>query len=281
MFSTTIPFVKMHGLGNDFIIFDTRAAPFKMTKERAKAVADRRLGVGCDQLILIEQSQSTNADVFMRIYNSDGGEAGACGNATRCVADYIMRDTSRHSLTIHTVAGFLSTRWVEQGVITVNMGPAKLEWRDIPLAEERDTLNVGIQLPPLSNPVAVSMGNPHAVFFVENVEQLDLEVLGSRLEHHPIFPERANISVASIVGKDEIRLRVFERGAGITPACGTGACAAGVASARRGLTSREVTVHMDGGPLSIEWLENGEVLMTGPVTTVFHGYLRTNVLPEA
>lgn len=265
-----IPFIKMHGLGNDFVVFDGRARALALDAALARAIADRHTGVGCDQLIVMEQPRSDGADVFMRIRNADGGEVEACGNATRCIAKAVMRETGRGRVVIETEAGLLEAT-ASGGAVTVDMGPARTSWREIPLAVECDTLHVPLALRPLADPVSTSMGNPHATFFVPDAEAVDLARLGPELEHHRIFPERANIGVAQITGKDRIRLRVWERGAGITPACGTGACAAVVASARRGLTGRKATVVADGGPLEIEWRQDGHVLMTGPAAISFTG----------
>ncbi|WP_085901963.1 diaminopimelate epimerase [Kiloniella majae] len=271
-------FVKMHGLGNDFVVIDARKEAFTPTEDQSRLIADRRFGIGCDQFIVIEKSQNPDANAFMRIKNADGSEVGACGNATRCIASILMSETGQDTVTVETLAGLLQVSKEKNGLITANMGPALLDWKDIPLSEERDTLNTGIKLPPLRNPVCVNMGNPHAVFFVEDAEAIELEALGPRLEHHPLFPERANISVASLIGENHIRLRVFERGVGITSACGSGACAAAVAAARRGLTDRQVQVDLDGGPLYIHWQENGTVLMTGPVSKAFEGHIAPELL---
>ncbi|MCZ4282397.1 diaminopimelate epimerase [Kiloniella laminariae] len=274
-------FIKMHGLGNDFVVIDARQEPFNPTEKQSRLIADRRFGIGCDQFIIIEPAVHQDADIFMRIRNADGGEVGACGNATRCIASLIMQETARDHVTIETLAGLLHARQSHKNLVTVDMGPARLEWQEIPLAEERDTLNIGIKLPPLKNPVGVNMGNPHAVFFVEDAEAIELDALGPRLEHHPLFPERANIGVATLIGKNHLRLRVFERGVGITSACGTGACAAAVAAARRGLTDREVQVDLDGGSLHINWLDSGQVLMTGPVSIAFRGEIAPELLNES
>lgn len=267
------PFIKMHGLGNDFVVVDARAEPFPLTDALAQAIADRREGVGCDQLLILEPPTNGSADVFMRIRNHDGGEVGACGNGTRCVASLVMGELGREAIVIETAAGLLKAKSAGPGQVTVDMGAARLDWQDIPLAEERDTLHLAIGNGPLADPVGVNMGNPHAVFFVEDVESLPLEELGPPLEHHALFPERANIGAAQVIGPDRLRLRVWERGAGLTRACGTGACAAAVAAARRGLTGRKVEVVLDGGSLTLEWLDNGHVEMTGPVATAFHGEL--------
>jgi diaminopimelate epimerase len=277
------PFIKMHGLGNDFVVVDARRQPFPLTDASAKAIADRREGVGCDQLLILEPPTNGKADVFMRIRNHDGGEVGACGNGTRCVASLVMGEAGRDAIVIETAAGLLRAKAAGPDRITVDMGEARLDWRDIPLGpvegEERDTLHLGIENGPLKDPVGVNMGNPHAVFFVEDVESLPLEELGPPLEHHPLFPERANIGAAQVIGKDRLRLRVWERGAGLTRACGTGACAAAVAAARRGLTGRRVEIVLDGGTLTVEWLANGHVEMTGPVATSFHGELNGTLAP--
>ncbi|MGD1880251.1 MAG: diaminopimelate epimerase [Kiloniellaceae bacterium] len=267
------PFIKMHGLGNDFVVVDARAEPFALTDAMAQAIADRREGVGCDQMLILEPPTNGSADVFMRIRNNDGGEVGACGNGTRCVAALVMGETGRDSIVIETSAGLLHAKAAGPERITVDMGEARLDWREIPLSEERDTLHLGISNGPLQDPVGVNMGNPHAVFFVENVESLPLADLGPSLEHHALFPERANIGAAEVIGPDKLRLRVWERGVGETRACGTGACAAAVAAARRGLTGRKVEVVLTGGSLIIDWLDNGHVEMTGPVATAFTGEL--------
>ena len=271
-------FIKMHGLGNDFVVLDTRASSLKLGDDAARAIADRHHGVGCDQLILIEPPRDAGADAFMTIRNADGGEVEACGNATRCVATLLMREKSADRVVVETVAGLLPARCADGGRIAVDMGLARDFWRDIPLAREADTLHVPIECGLLADPVAVNIGNPHAVFFVGDTEAVDLAGLGPKLEHHAMFPERANIGVAELQSPDRIRLRVWERGVGITRACGSGACAALVAAARRGLTKRRAEVELDGGPLEIEWLEDGHVLMTGPVATSFSGVLDPSLL---
>ena len=270
-------FIKMHGLGNDFVVVDARESPFPLSEEAARGIADRRTGIGCDQIVVLEPPRNGTADVFLRFRNADGGEVGACGNGTRCAAALIMRESGRPGIAVQTNAGLLAAEDAGDGLVAVDMGEARTDWRDIPLAREQDTLHVDLALGPLSDPVAVNMGNPHAVFFVADAEAIDLATLGPTLEHDPLFPERANIGVAQVTGADALRLRVWERGTGITQACGSGACAAAVAAARRDLTGRRVTVTLDGGPLDIEWRENGHVRMTGPVSTAFTG----TVDPEA
>jgi len=273
------PFLKMHGLGNDFVVLDARQAPFDLTPERRRAIADRRLGVGCDQLIVLEKPTDRNADVFMRIYNPDGGEAGACGNATRCVAALLAAETGCATVMIQTNAGGLAAELLPDGRVAVDMGPARLGWQDIPLAGPADTLHLDLADGPVADPAACSMGNPHATFFVDDLAAVPVAAIGSRLEHAAVFPDRANIGFAQVLASDRIRLRVWERGAGLTRACGSGACAALVNAARRGLTGRHAVVVVDGGELQIEWRDDGRVLMTGPVATSFRGTLPLDALP--
>ncbi len=264
-------FIKMHGLGNDFVVVDAREVPFVLDERAARALADRREGVGCDQIVVLEPPRNGRAEVFLRFWNSDGSEADACGNGTRCAASLVMAESGRSAIAIETAAGLLGAEAAGPGRVTVDMGAARLDWQDIPLARAQDTLHLALEREGLRDPVAVNMGNPHAVFFVDDAAAVDLARLGPELEHDPLFPERANIGIAQVTGPDRLRLRVWERGAGITRACGTGACAAAVAAARRGLTGRRVTVTLDGGPLDIEWRADGHVLMTGPVATAFVG----------
>jgi diaminopimelate epimerase len=274
-------FVKMHGCGNDFVVLDARAAPLGITPARAAALADRRHGIGCDQLIIIEPApEGSNADAFMRIRNPDGAEAGACGNATRCVVETLARETGRRHQVIRTVAGNLPSDLLDDGRVTVDMGPAGLNWTDVPLARRMDTLHLDLALGTVADPAACSMGNPHATFFVDEVEALAIDTLGPALEYNELFPERANIGFAEVQTSDRIRLRVWERGAGLTLACGSGACAALVNAHRRGLTARRATVVVDGGALDIEWREDGHVLMTGPVATAFTGRVDLAAYPS-
>ena len=260
-------FTKMHGLGNDFVVLDTRGAPLPpVTAALARALADRRTGIGCDQLIVLEESPT--ADFRMRIYNADGGEVEACGNATRAVA--ILHGSPAH---IETAGGVLAVQPGDGGA-AVDMGEPRFEWDAIPLAYAMDTVSLPVGWEELEQPAAVNVGNPHAVFFVDNCDVVDLETLGPLIEHDPLFPERVNVDVATVDNKVEIRLRVWERGAGLTKACGTGACAALVACARRGLTNRAATVIVDGGELFIDWREGDDhVLMTGPVEVETTGVL--------
>jgi diaminopimelate epimerase len=273
-------FLKMHGCGNDFVVFDERGGPLGLTRVRAAAIADRRTGVGCDQFIAIEPAPAgSNADAFMRIRNPDGNEAGACGNATRCVVDLLARETGRRIQVIRTVAGNLPSEALPDGRVRVDMGRASLDWSDIPLARPMDTLHLDLAAGPVADPAALSMGNPHATFFVEDVARVPIAEIGPRLEHDALFPARANIGFAQIMAPDRIRLRVWERGAGLTLACGSGACAALVNAHRRGLTGRRAVVAVDGGELEIEWLDNGHVLMTGPVATSFVGEIDLAAYP--
>ena len=275
-----VPFRKMHGCGNDFVVVDERAGRLGFTAARAAALADRRTGIGCDQFIAIEAPPpGCGAHVFMRIRNPDGSEAGACGNATRCVAHVLFAETGRPRQVIRTNAGNLATTVLPDGSVQVDMGPALLDWPEIPLAQPMDTLHLDLACGPVADPAAASMGNPHATFFVPDLAALPVEQLGPALEHDPLFPQRANIGFAQILAPDRIRLRVWERGAGLTPACGSGACAALVNAHRRGLADRNAAVVMDGGELAIAWREDGHVLMTGPVATAFIGEIELEAYP--
>jgi diaminopimelate epimerase len=271
-------FHKMHGLGNDFVVLDRRSGRLSLAPAQLRRIADRRLGVGCDQILAIEPSARGHA--FMRVYNADGGEVGACGNGTRCIARLLMEELGVREVVVETAAGLLSVRADALGY-TADMGPPRLGWDEIPLARPMDTLALDLALGPLERPVAVSMGNPHAVFFVEDVEAIALAELGPALEHHPLFPERANIGVAEVRDPRTIRLRVWERGVGITAACGTAACAALVAAARRGLTGRAAEVRLDGGSLRVVWSERDRVLMTGPAALCCSGELAPELLAAA
>jgi diaminopimelate epimerase len=271
-------FIKMHGLGNDFVVLDARDRALAIDAAAARAIADRHRGVGCDQLVLIERAQRDGAAAFMRIRNADGGEAEACGNAARCVAALLMHESGARAVTIDTAAGLVAAAAGDDGAVTVDMGAPRLDWRDIPLARAEDKLHVALAAGPLGDAVCTSMGNPHATFFVADADAIDLAALGPRLEHDPLFPARANIGVAQVLAPDRIRLRVWERGAGITPACGTGACAALVAANRRGLAGRRAAIRADGGALVVEWRADGRVMMTGPVAVSFRGTLDPSLL---
>jgi len=274
----TTPFLKMHGLGNDFVVLDARTAALDLTPERRRVIADRRLGVGCDQLIVLEPPTEREADVFMRIYNPDGGEAQACGNATRCVASVVMDERKTDLVTVQTVAGLLESQKTGVGsnglpVISVDMGPARLDWREIPVREACDTNHMPVGIGPLQDPVGTNMGNPHATFFVDDMAAIPFVELGPQLERHPFFPERANIGLAQMIGENKLKLLVWERGTGFTLACGSGACAAGVAAARRGLSGRKVEIVVEHGTLTIEWLRDNHVMMTGGISLAYKGEL--------
>jgi diaminopimelate epimerase len=270
-----LDFWKMQGLGNDFVILDRRSGKLSLSPLQIRRIADRRRGVGCDQLLCLEPSE--RADVFMRVYNADGTEVGACGNGTRAVARLVMEEQGGGRAAIETAAGVLD---VSAGVMgySVDMGRPRFGWDEIPLARPMDTLALDLARGPLAAPVALNIGNPHAVFFVEDAEAVPLAELGPVLETDPLFPERANIGVAEVQGRRSIRLRVWERGAGLTQACGSGACAALVAAVRRDLTERAAEVILDGGTLRIAWNEAERVLMTGPASHSFKGRLDPELL---
>jgi diaminopimelate epimerase len=260
----------MHGLGNDFVVLDARAAALPVTAAAARGIGDRHVGVGFDQLIVMEPPPP-GADVFMRILNPDGSEAEACGNATRCIASLVADEAGRDRVVVRTVAGELPVERLPRGLWRADMGPARLGWRDVPLVAEMDTLHVPLSFGPVADPAACSMGNPHATFFVQDLDAVPVAEIGPKLERHPLFPERANIGFAQVLSPERIRLVMWERGAGMTLACGSGACATIVNAARRGLTGRRAAVDLPGGTLEMEWREDGHVLMTGPVATSFTG----------
>jgi diaminopimelate epimerase len=266
----TRPFVKMNGAGNDFVVVNALETPFAPTADQARAIADRKVGEGCDQLIALEPSD--RADAFMRVWNADGGVVETCGNALRCVGWMLLQSTGKDQVAIDTLGGPTTARRAADGRITVDMGAPRLDWTQIPLDEAMDTRGIELQVGPIDAPVlhtpgAVSMGNPHVVFFMDQTpDDGFVRGTGSLIEHHPRFPEGVNVGFAHILAPDRVRLRVWERGAGLTRACGTGACAALVAASRRGLTGRTATIEVDGGELRIEWDEaTDHVFMTGPV----------------
>ncbi|WP_390911847.1 diaminopimelate epimerase [Pseudosulfitobacter sp. SM2401] len=261
----SLPFMKMHGLGNDFVVMDARTQAFEMSESLAKALADRRCGVGFDQLAVISDGAE---DAHLTFYNSDGSTSAACGNATRCIARFLMDGSGAKTLTLTTDRGALHAVDQGDGITSVNMGHPQLDWADVPLASAMDTL----ELPIDGAPTATGMGNPHCTFFVDDVAAIDLAVRGSELEHHPLYPDRTNVQFAQIVGPDHIRMRVWERGVGITLASGSSSCATAVAAARRGLTGRSVRIDLDGGTLHVDWREDG-VWMTGATMHVFSGKL--------
>lgn len=275
----SLPFVKMHGLGNDFVIIDGRANGFLPDESFCLRVADRHRGVGYDQLIIMGAPQNSSADLFMHMYNADGSTAGACGNATRCVARLLFEETGKTEGVIQTVSGLLKVWKEDGGLIAVDFGPPRLNWEQIPIAKEMDTLSIsveGLDVPPAC---CVSMGNPHAVFFVPDVAAIPLAEVGPKLEHHPLFPQRSNIEFAQILDQANIRMRVWERGAGITEACGSGSCATLVAAVRRGLSNRRAVIHLDGGQLTVTWREeDGHVILSGPTALSFRGALEDELL---
>ncbi len=267
---TGLAFMKMHGLGNDFVVVDARAHAVPVTSALARGIGHRQFGVGFDQLAVIERGE---ADAHLVFYNADGSTSAACGNATRCIARFLMDETGKSELTLTTERGTLQACDAGDGLTSVNMGHPQLLWNEIPLAEEMDTLELPIE----GGPTATGMGNPHCTFFVDNAEAIPMEEFGARYEYHPLYPERTNVQVAQIVTPDHIRMRVWERGVGITLASGSSSCATAVAAARRGLTGRKVQVDLDGGTIWIDWREDG-VWMTGPTAHVFSGTLTPEYL---
>lgn len=266
-----IPFIKMHGLGNDFVIIDQRELQIDLSKELVCKISDRNRGVGCDQLAIILDSKDTDAELIF--FNSDGSRSTTCGNATRCIAKYLMNELKKTELKLTTGSKTLVAKDLGKGIISVNMGPPQIEWNKIPISREIDTLKLPIE----GNPTATSMGNPHCTFFVENVESIDLKKLGPKFENHPLFPEKTNVQFASIVGKNHIRLRVWERGSGITLASGSSSCAVVVAAVRNNLTQNTVMVDLDGGQIEVNWQSDG-VWMTGATAHSFNGTLTKEFL---
>jgi diaminopimelate epimerase len=258
-----LPFLKMHGLGNDFVVIDARERNIELSDKIISGIADRHFGVGFDQLAVISTGES---DAHLSFYNSDGSESFACGNATRCIARYLMDESSNENLTLTTKHGTIPAVDLGNGFISVNMGQPQLEWDKVPLSENIQTLELPIE----GSPTATGMGNPHCTFFVEDAEKINLEEMGPKFENHPLFPERTNVQFASIIARDQIRMRVWERGAGVTLASGSSSCATAVAANRKGLTEKKVQIELDGGILSVDWREDG-VWMTGPTMQVFTG----------
>lgn len=268
-----IPFTKMHGIGNDCVVIDARTEPYALEADQIRLIADRRRGVGCDQLVMIEPARNGHAAGFLRFYNSDGSEAQACGNATRCIVSRLMLEADRDEIAVETVAGLLPAHVDEHGYVAVDMGEAQLDWADIPLSRNMDTLHLDLSAGPLTDPVAVGIGNPHCIFFVGDADDVDPAEFGPAIEHDPLFPERTNVEFVSVQNRERVRMRVWERGAGITQACGSGACAVAVAAARRDLTERQIEVVLDGGSLFIDWRADNHVVMSGPVALSFTGTL--------
>ncbi|SMP07614.1 diaminopimelate epimerase [Shimia sagamensis] len=264
---TPLAFMKMHGLGNDFVVVDARARALALTENQIMAIAHRQKGVGFDQLAVITLGKKgSNANAHLTFYNADGSTSAACGNATRCIARHLINESGAESLTLTTDRGTLVAREAGNGLVSVNMGHPQLRWEEVPLAHEMETLELPIE----GAPTATGMGNPHCTFFVEDVDSVDLEAFGAAHEYHPLYPERTNVQIAQIVGENHIRMRVWERGVGTTLASGSSSCATAVAAARRGLTGREVQIDLDGGTLWINWAEDG-VWMTGETEHVMSG----------
>lgn len=281
-----LPYLKMNGLGNDFVVLDARAGEITLSRRQIVDISDRENGIGCDQLIVMENDGLDGVDLFMRIYNAEGGEVDACGNATRAIAGLVAGQTGAGAVTIRTNAGILTAR-IQGDLVTADMGAPRFAWDQIPLAEPfADTTGIELQIGPIDAPLlhtpsVINVGNPHAIFWVDDLDAHDLEKFGPMLENHPIFPERANITLAQVLSDDRIRVRVWERGAGLTLACGTAACATAVAAARKGLTGRTVTVELPGGPLAIEWRSSDDhILMTGPWALDGNGIIPPALLGE-
>lgn len=278
-----LPFWKMNGIGNDFVILDLRGKDFALSPDLARRIADRTNGIGCDQVITIEDRGEDRGRAFMGVWNADGSQSGACGNAARCVSRLLTEESGARAVSIATASGPIRAERISAETFRVDMGAPKFGWRDIPLSEEiQDTRFVDVKLGPIDAPVlwgpsAVSMGNPHCVFFVDDVDAHQLDRFGPLVENHPLFPERTNVGLAAVLAPDKIRLRVWERGAGLTKACGTGACAALVAAVRRRLTARKASVILDGGTLEIEWAADDHVYMTGPTALEFTGALPASI----
>lgn len=260
-----LPFMKMHGLGNDFVVVDARVHDITLTPQMAKGIGHRRFGIGFDQLAVISKGK---ADAHLTFFNTDGSTSAACGNATRCIARYLMAQQGVEAVHLTTDRGDLAAKDVGNGLTAVNMGQPQLAWHEVPLAREMDTLELPIE----GAPTATGMGNPHCTFFVEDVAAIDLEARGAEMEHHPLYPARTNVQFAQVIGSDHIRMRVWERGVGVTLASGSSSCATGVAAARRGLTGRAVRIDLDGGTIHIDWRSEG-VWMTGPTMHVASGVL--------
>ena len=274
-----IRFTKMHGIGNDVVVVDSRGRGLELSAVQARHIADRHFGIGCDQIMVVTDPGDSGADIGLAVYNSDGSTSGACGNGTRCVADLLIPEGDDRRLAM-ACGGERLAAWREGSVIAVDMGAPRLGWKDIPLAREADTMALDLGQDGLPEAVAVNMGNPHAVHFVDDAEAVDLAGIGPVIERHGMFPERTNVEFVSLDGPDRLRMRVWERGAGITIACGSGACAAAVAAARKGLTGRSATVRLDGGSLQIEWRgDDDHVVMRGPTATVFEGSIELPAEP--
>ena len=268
-----LPFMKMHGLGNDFVVLDARRREIYLSDALVRNIADRRHGVGFDQLAVIRNGSK---DAHLEFYNADGSTSSACGNATRCIARYLMTETGQSDLSLTTDHGTLAAKDMGEGLTSVNMGLPGLAWQDIPLSEAVDTLSLPID----GAPVATGMGNPHCTFFVEDAEAVGIEERGALIEHHPLFQKRTNVQFASLLGENHLRMRVWERGVGVTLASGSSSCATVVAAARRGLTGKSARIDLDGGTMHVEWRKDG-VWLTGPTMHVFSGSFTPDYLESA
>lgn len=272
------PFIKMHGLRNDFVIIDARNNPFNPSVEEIKIICDRREGVGGDELVIVEpptpSDKKRKIEAFVRIINTDGREVEACGNASRCVGWLLMKERNQTLVSFRTLGGKLNCVLKDDKIVSVGMGALRTEWHEIPISQEMNTLHLGISIGPLQDPVGMNIGNPHAIFFVDDIDQIDLDTYGPELQHHDLFPQEANISVAQMINENTMKLIVWERPGALTTACGSGACAAVGAAIRRGLTNqRTINVFMPAGSMEIEIDKNNLATMTGPVETSYVGYL--------
>ena len=267
-----LPFRKMHGLENDFVVLDARQKEIILSKSEIIAIADRKAGIGFDQLLIIQPSKKSNG-VFMSVYNSNGDRVETCGNGARCIAKVIMDDLNIDEIVIETLAGPIEAIRQQEDLITVNLGKFKTSWKEIPLEQELDTLNLDLGIEDLPSGVAVNVGNPHIVFFISNLDNIDLNKIGPKVSSHKIFSEGVNVEFAQLLSKDHIRMRVWERGVGITKACGTGACATLVAAVKKGLSQNFARVTLDGGDLFVELTANDEVKLTGPANNSFTGFI--------
>jgi diaminopimelate epimerase len=276
-------FAKMNGLGNEICVLDARKDSIPLTSEVISALGNAETGIGFDQIMILQAPKNRLADAFTQIWNADGTQVSACGNGARCVAWYLMRETGQDHIVIETQAGLLGASRAGVSSVSVDMGEPRLEWDQIPMSERMDTMRIELQVGPIDDPImhgpgCVSMGNPHVVFLVPDIELAPIKEVGPMIEHHPLFPEGVNVGFAQIMARDHIRLRVWERGAGLTKACGTGACAALVVAARRRLCDRSARVQLDGGDLLIEWrASDNHIIMTGPVEWEADGTIGASV----